>query len=96
MLPTLLNKPQPKHNYLYWEFHESGGKQAVRWQNFKAVQLNVSTKDPSAIELYDIVKDPEEKINIAAANAGVVKKMQVFIKQAHSKNVDWLLLPSEK
>jgi arylsulfatase A len=96
MLPTLLNQPQPKHNYLYWEFHESGGKQAVRWQNFKAVQLNVSTNASSAIELYDIVKDPEEKINVAAANPRIIKKMEAFIKQAHTKNVDWLLLPSEK
>ena len=30
-LPTLLNQPgQKKHDYLYWEFHENGGRQAIR------------------------------------------------------------------
>jgi arylsulfatase A-like enzyme len=25
-LPTLVNEPQPEHDYLYWEFHERGGR----------------------------------------------------------------------
>ncbi|MEM1297477.1 MAG: arylsulfatase, partial [Verrucomicrobiota bacterium] len=29
-LPTLLGTEQPKHDYLYWEFHEKGGKVALR------------------------------------------------------------------
>lgn len=29
-LSSLVNEPQPEHDYLYWEFHELGGKQAVR------------------------------------------------------------------
>ena len=30
----------PTHPFLYWEFHEQGGKQAVRRGNWKAVRLN--------------------------------------------------------
>ena len=96
MLPALLNKPQPKHNYLYWEFHESGGKQAVRWNNWKAIKLNVSTGKEEAAELYDIVKDPGEKINVAVQNSAIVKKMKTMMKKAHQKNIDWILLPAEK
>lgn len=96
MLPVLLNKPQPKHGYLYWEFHESGGRQAVRWKNWKAIKLNVSTGKASDTELYDIVKDPSEKSNIAAQNESIVKKMEAFMKAAHQKNKDWILFPGEK
>ncbi len=96
MLPLLLNKQQPKHDYLYWEFHESGGKQAVRWKNWKAIKLNVSTGKEEAIELYDIAKDPSEKINIAGKNKNIVKKMEALMKEAHQKNSDWILFPDEK
>jgi arylsulfatase A-like enzyme len=96
ILPVLLNRPQPKHNYLYWEFHESGGRQAVRWKNWKAIKLNVSTSKEEPIELYDIVKDPSEKINVANQNTDIVKKMEAFIREAHQKNPDWILLPGEK
>ena len=96
ILTVLLNKPQPEHNYLYWEFHESGGKQAVRWENWKAVKLNVSTGKDEAIELYDLIKDPSEKINIAAQNKTIVKRMEAFMKEAHQKNNEWILFPGEK
>jgi len=33
ILPALTGKKQPAHNYLYWEFHEQGGKQAILWKN---------------------------------------------------------------
>lgn len=95
-LQALTNKPQAKHDYLYWELHESGGKQAVRWKNWKAVKLNVSTANAGAIELYDLTKDPSEKMNIAAQNENIVKQMEAFMKAAHQKNNDWLLLPAEK
>jgi len=96
ILPVLKGKRQPKHNYLYWEFHESGGKQAVRWNNWKAIRLNVSTGRADAIELYDIAKDPAEKHNVAAQNIQVVKKMETMMKEAHQKNSDWILFPREK
>jgi arylsulfatase A len=96
ILPALLNKPQPRHDYLYWEFHESGGRQAVRWKNWKAIRLNVSTANAQAIELYDIAKDPSEKNNIAVQNENIVKQMEAFMKAAHKKNNDWILFPTEK
>jgi arylsulfatase A len=96
ILPVLLNKPQPQHNYLYWEFHEQGGKQAVRWKNWKAIKLNITTGKDEVTELYDIDKDPAEKVNVAAQNERIVKKMEAFMKEAHQKNNDWILFQSEK
>jgi hypothetical protein len=32
--------PARKHDYLYWEFHEEGGSQAVRWGKWKGVRLS--------------------------------------------------------
>jgi arylsulfatase A len=96
MLPTLLSKPQAKHDYLYWELHESGGKQAVLWGKWKAVQLNVSTLDNAPIELYNLKNDPSEKINVAASNENVVNYMESLMKKAHKSNSDWKLLKEEK
>lgn len=96
ILPLLMNKPQPDHEYLYWELHEAGGKQAVLWKNWKAVKLNVSIGKNEPLELYDIAKDPSEEMNVAAENKEIVKQIEAFMKEAHQKNNDWILFPEEK
>ncbi|MEM6804436.1 MAG: arylsulfatase, partial [Bacteroidota bacterium] len=45
-LPTLLNEgEQKKHEYLYWEFHEKGGRVALRKGDWKLIRYNVN-KEP--------------------------------------------------
>ncbi len=81
MLPTLLGKKQKKHPYLYWEFTERGGKQAIRQGNFKAVKLNVSKNPNADIELYDLSNDLGETTNIADKHPKTIKAMKkLFIK----------------
>ncbi|HEY4148313.1 MAG TPA: arylsulfatase [Chitinophagaceae bacterium] len=95
-LPVLLGKPQPhKHEYLYWEFHESGGRQAVRWGNWKGVRLNVSTEAHPATELYDLAQDPREEHNIAAQHPDMVKQIDRMIRESHVSDKNWPLLLSE-
>ncbi len=96
ILPTLFGKPQTPHKYLYWELHESGGKQAVLMGNWKAIRLNVSANADGPIELYDISIDKAEKNNIAVLHPDVVKQMESIMQQAHVPNTNWPLLSSEK
>ncbi|MES2775298.1 MAG: arylsulfatase [Bacteroidota bacterium] len=95
LLPTLLGKAQTPHDYLYWELHESGGKQAVLMGNWKAVRLNVSTNANSPIELYDLSTDSAEKNNIASQQPAIVVKMEAIMKKAHVQNLNWPLLAGE-
>lgn len=96
LLPTLLKKGrQQQHSYLYWEFHENGGRQAVRWRNWKAIKLEVNKNQGAPMELYNLKNDPSETNNLAAKYPVIVKRMEEMIKEAHVESVDWPLLYSE-
>ena len=92
-LPTLLGKKQKAHKYLYWEFHEEGGKQAVRYKYWKGVRLNVNKDKEAPIELYDLRTDPAEQHNLAEQYPKVVKKMKKIMSEAHTRSdlfpFDW-------
>jgi arylsulfatase A-like enzyme len=86
-LPTLLGKKgQNQHDYLYWEFHEQGGKMAVRTGNWKGVKLNVNKDLHGKIELYDLSKDPGETNDVASEHPDIVNRMNEIMKQAHSRS----------
>ena len=88
LAPTLLGQsPQPKHEYLYWEFYESGTSQAVllgdRW---KAVRL----KSPAApIALYDLAVDLGEQTDVAAKHPELVARATDLMRAAHVDNSHW-------
>ena len=82
-LPELLGKKQKKHDHLYWEFHEQGGKTAVRMGNWKAVKLNVDKVPQAMTELYDLSADEGETTDLSASHPEIVKKMEELMKQAH-------------
>jgi arylsulfatase A len=84
-LPTLLGKQgQKEHDYLYWEFHEQGGKMGVRMGKWKGVKLNMDNDPDKAIELYDLSNDVGETNDIASSNPDVVKKIEDIMKEAHT------------
>lgn len=86
-LPTLTGKgDQKKHDYLYWEFHEKGGRIAVRKGKWKAVKYNVAKKTNAEPELYDLRKDPEETQNLASEFPDVVKEMKEIMKSARTES----------
>lgn len=96
MLPALLqNKQQRRHKYLYWELHEGGGKQAVRFGDWKGVKLTVSGSPIGLLELYNLKTDPSEKENVALNNPAIVKRIEAMMKEAHVTNPDWLFLHAE-
>lgn len=95
ILPALKGQKQNLHAYFYWELHEGGGKQAVRFGNWKGVRLNVSAMNNAPIELYDLETDPQEKNNIASKHHEVVKQIEAFMKEAYVSNAEWPLMASE-
>ncbi len=93
-VPTLLgqNNRQKKHEYLYWEFHEQGKKQAVRFGDFKGVRLNVARDPDGPIELYNLKNDIREKDNIAEQHPDIVAKISEYMKTAWTRSEDWPLI----
>ncbi len=76
-------KPQKTHDHLYWEFHEQGGKQAVRWGKWKLVRLNVSYPERTTNSLYDLETDIHENHDVATEHPDVVRHMEKIISQEH-------------
>ncbi len=96
LVPTLFQTgKQKQHEYFYWEFHESDGRQAIRWGKWKAIKLAVTKISDPAIELYDLDKDPQELNNIAPQNPDIVKKMTELFLKEHQYSPDWPLLFKE-
>ena len=94
-LPTLINKgKQKQHDYLYWEFHEDGGRQAVRYKNFKLIKFQVKDPTKSYYELYDLAKDPYEKTPIQ--NKKIFQKMDRMLGEAHVESSIFPLLTRGK
>jgi len=95
ILPAIKGQKQQTHPYLYWEFHEGGGRQAVRMGIWKAVRLNVNKEKNAPLELYDLQKDPSETNNIATKYPAIVQQIEKIMTGAHQSNRDWPLLASE-
>jgi len=84
LLPTLLDKGnQAKSDYLYWEFHESGGRQALRKGNWKLVKYQVNSPSETTLALFDLASDPGETQNVAAANPDLVTTLKRLMQEAH-------------
>lgn len=83
-LPTLLGTGnQATHDYLYWEFYERGGKQAVLKGNWKAVRLGVQADPKAPLELYDLSVDEQESHNVADQHPEVVAGLDSLMEVSH-------------
>ena len=85
-LPTLLGKEQPQHDYLYFEFHEQGGKQAVIKDGWKLICLDAKYRAKSYFELYNINEDIHEDNNLAAQNPEKAKELLEIMVNARTEN----------
>ena len=83
-LHELLGKKQKTNDFLYWEFHEQNGKQAVRFGNWKGIRLNMHANPDAPIELYDLSIDVGEQNNIAFDHPDIVKKITDIMKKEHA------------
>jgi arylsulfatase A-like enzyme len=86
LVPTLLGKKQTnQHEFLYWEFHEKGTKQAVRTGDWKAVRL--APGEP--LELYNLKTDVSEAVDIAEKHPEVIAKIEKYLATARTESERW-------
>lgn len=91
-MPTIFQYQQPTHQFLYWEFHERGKKQAVRMDKYKAIRF----LEEDRVELYDLSTDPGEQLDIAADHPQVLARMVYHMNHTRSPSDEWPLeLPVE-
>ena len=89
LVPTLLGKTdaQQRHEFLYWEFHEGGFKQAAlyrgRWKGIR------SGAPDAPIVLYDQQNDVAEKTNVAAAHPAIAETIGSYLKTARTELPEW-------
>lgn len=84
-LPTLTGEgTQAQHDYLYWEFHERGGRVAIRKGKWKGVRYEVLKDPDSPLELYDLSQDIGEENNVAAQHPEIVAELDSLLRQART------------
>jgi arylsulfatase A-like enzyme len=86
ILPTLLGKKQERpHEFLYWEFHERGSRQAVRLDDWKAIRQGPG----QPLELYDLKTDLGETNNVAALHSDIVARVETYLRAARTESAHW-------
>jgi arylsulfatase A len=85
VLPLFVGGPGPKRTCFYWELHEQGAIQAVRFGDWKAVKNGPR----AAIEIYDLKADPGESNNLAAKSPELVQRAAQLLASEHTDSPDW-------
>lgn len=92
-LPTLLNKEQQqkKHDFVYYEFYEEGGKQSILKDGWKLVRLNLSKPEKLKEELYYLPDDIGETKDLSATHVRKVDELRKLAMEQHSEseNFKW-------
>lgn len=84
-LPTLLSrKGQKQHKYLYWEFHEQNGREALRSGKWKLIRQPIVGE--TILELYDLEKDVHEDNNLARKYPAKVKELEKLMDGARTES----------
>ncbi|MFA7472717.1 MAG: arylsulfatase [Spirosomataceae bacterium] len=83
LLPTLLGKMEnlEQHEHLYWEFHELGGRIALRKGDLKLVCYDILKPDLTRMELYNIAEDPSETRDLSQQYPEKVKELYAIAQQ---------------
>lgn len=84
-LPTLKGDDEQKeHDYLYWEFHENNGRQAIRKGDWKAVKYDVH--NDGKIELYNLKSDVSEKFDVSEKHPDLVADFDSLLKTSRKES----------
>ena len=89
LVPTLVGQAgaQKRHEFLYWEFHEGGFKQAAlyqeRWKGIRSGGPN------APVVLYDLQNDIAEQANVAAQHPEIAEKIGAYLQTARTELPEW-------
>jgi arylsulfatase A-like enzyme len=87
-LPSMLNKKQKEHDYLYWEFNERRGPmQALLKDDWKLVRFV-----GKQTELYNLKNDPGEQNNVYNQNPKMAKKLEILMDEARTDHPEFPLV----
>lgn len=78
---------QKKHEFLYWEFHEGGFKQAAlhqgRWKGIRQGGAD------APVQLFDQQYDVAEQTNVAEQHPEMAKRISDYLKTARTPLAEW-------
>lgn len=90
-LPTIKNKgKQKEHKFLYFEFHEQGGKQALLKDGWKLIRLDVSNPNKTRFELYNYFADPGETADVSVQYPEKVKELSQLMDKQRTPDERWI------
>jgi arylsulfatase len=81
-LPTLKGRNGPVHDFLYWEFPEYNGQQAVRMGRWKGIRKDIQDGKLD-IALYDLETDAREQNDRAPEHPDVVEQIRQIMAREH-------------
>ena len=96
LLPMLegRKKGQKEHGFLYFEFQEMGGRQAVRQGPWKLVHMNIRN-DKECYELYNLDEDPSETADLIGKYPEKAEELKAIMAESHIPNPDFPVLRGE-
>jgi arylsulfatase A-like enzyme len=83
--PTLTGRGrQAQHETLYWEFHEGGGRLALRQGYWKVVRYDVLKNPDGPVRLFNLAADPAEKTDLSAREPQRLRTMTALMRAART------------
>ena len=86
------SREQQRHEFLYWEFHESGFKQAVlldgRWKGIRGAGTN------APMQVYDLRRDAREEQDVSGRHPEIAARLTGHLTTARSESTDWPIKPA--
>lgn len=84
-LPELLgkSKKQKQHEYLYFEFGETGGSVAVRMGEWKGVKTGMRKNKNVVWQIFNLKSDSAEKTDVAAQHPKLIQQFDEIVAKEH-------------
>lgn len=77
LTPVLIGESvPPREEPMVWEFHGYGGIIAIRDGQWKALRRNISRKEATDWELYNLIADRSESHDLASQHPEIVKRLE--------------------